>query len=192
MGIDPTVWTDVALRLGEHLEAGRGHLLTEDVMRFATVLELERRGISPERMRPEYQAPLVGGKIDLAIDDPPTVAIEFKFPRDSRTGISPDTMTLGELLKDFYRLAFLPIEERWVVQMVNDRLARFLDRRPEFRWVWEKDEELLLREGLLLSLPLTARRVFTRVESIAEREVKAKCAGSHRFGGWTLAVYEIR
>lgn len=95
--IDEDLWAVVSRRLTEHLEAGRGHLLTEDVMHFATVLELEERGIVAARMRPEYPVPAVGGKVDLVIDDPPTAAIEFKFPRDSRSGISPDTMTLGEL-----------------------------------------------------------------------------------------------
>lgn len=189
--IDASLWTSVAEALGQHLDSGRGHLLTEDVMRFATVLELERLGVTPECMRPEFQAPDVGGKIDLVIDSPPTVAIEFKFPRDSRTGISPDTMTLGELLKDFYRLAYLPIGERWIVQMVNDRLRRFLDRRPELTWVWDEGGGLVLPAELLTRLPLTARRVFTRVEAIAGVEVLARCAGSRRFGGWTLASYEL-
>jgi len=42
------------------------------------------------------------GKLDLAAEfDDGRAVFEFKFPRGSRGPISPDTMTLGEMLKDF-------------------------------------------------------------------------------------------
>jgi hypothetical protein len=189
--IDDALWSVVSQRLTEHLDAGRGHLLTEDVMRFATVLELEQRGIAADRMRPEYPVPAVGGKIDLVIDDPPTAAIEFKFPRDSRTGISPDTMTLGELLKDFYRLTYLQIPDCWVVQMINDRMRRFLDRRTELEWVWNRGETLVFPADLIQCLPATAQRVFSGCNWLADRPVPITCAGSFSSAGWTLAAYQV-
>jgi hypothetical protein len=161
-------------------------------MRFATVLELEERGIAAARMRPEYPVPAVGGKVDLVIDDPPTAAIEFKFPRDSRSGISPDTMTLGELLKDFYRLAYLEIPDGWVVQMLNDRMRRFLTRRPELHWVWEKGEEFVFPQDLIDRLPLTAQRVFSTCHWLADRAILIDCAGSFSSHGWTLAAYRVQ
>lgn len=189
--IDSALWSVVSQRLTEHLEAGRGHLLTEDVMRFATVLELEKRGIEPTRMRPEFPVPMVGGKIDLVVDDPPAAAIEFKFPRDSRTGISPDTMTLGELLKDFYRLAYLEIPERWVVQMLNDRMRRFLSRRPELDWVWNQGETSVFPADLIKRLPSTAQRVFSTCSWLSDRPIPILCSGSFSYAGWTLAVYQV-
>jgi hypothetical protein len=189
--IDDALWEAVSERLSEHLRAGREHLLTEDVMRFAAVLELEERGIAPSRMIPEYQAPGVGGKLDLVIDDPPTAAIEFKFPRDSRTGFSPDTMTLGELLKDFYRLGHLGLPESWVVQMINDRVRRFLDNRPEFRWSWVRGQQFALPQGLLARLPRTAQAVFTTARWMTDEGVSAMCMGSFTLKGWTLATYRI-
>lgn len=54
------------------------------------------------------------------------MVIELKYPRDSRSGISPDTMTLGELLRDFLRVAAVPADQPWVVQILNPRLQRFL------------------------------------------------------------------
>ncbi|MDQ3476560.1 MAG: hypothetical protein M3492_09610, partial [Actinomycetota bacterium] len=90
----PDIWRDVARRLAAHRAAGRGHLLTEDVLRMETVLALDSVGVSARRLAAEYQAPaLAGGKLDLILDPPGGVIIELKYPRDSRTGFSPDTMT---------------------------------------------------------------------------------------------------
>mgnify|MGYP007086750626 FL=1 len=51
-------------------------------------------------------------------------------------------MTLGELLKDVYRLAAVPsFGERWAVMFLNDRLRRYLERRTDCRWTFEVGEE---------------------------------------------------
>jgi hypothetical protein len=43
--------------------------------------------------------------LDLTVDGSGGTVIELKYPRASRTGISPDTMTLGELIRDFLLVA---------------------------------------------------------------------------------------
>jgi len=123
----PDIWREVASRLASHRAAGRGHLLTEDVVRMETVLALAGADVHAGRLAMEHLAPeLEGGKLDLVIDPPHGVVIELKYPRDSRTGFSPDTMTLGELVRDFLRVAVVPAEQRWVVQVLNPRLQRYL------------------------------------------------------------------
>jgi hypothetical protein len=99
------VWRDVAARVRQHRVAGRGHLLTEDTVRMETVLALEQAGVMASRPATEHFAPaFIGGELDLVMDPPDGVVVELKYPRDSRTGISPDTMTLGELVRDFLRV----------------------------------------------------------------------------------------
>jgi hypothetical protein len=100
-------------------------------------------GVAPGDLQVEVIIPTSRGKIDLVIGrNHDAVAVEFKFPRDSRTGNSPDTMTLGELLKDVYRLAAVPsFGERWAVMFLNDRLRRYLERRTDCRWTFEVGEE---------------------------------------------------
>ena len=96
------VWATAAANLRAHVAAGRQRLLTEDTVRMSTILGLEQSGIVPARMAVEVVAEeLNGGKLDLVVDGSNLVVVEIKFPRDSRTGISPDTMTLGEMLRDF-------------------------------------------------------------------------------------------
>lgn len=171
-----------------HVEAGREHLLTEDVLRFATVAAIEEQGISPSHLTLEYLLP-DRGKIDLVVGTPPTTAIEFKYPRDSRTGTSPDTMTTGEMLKDFYRLGDHPeIPDRWAVLLVNDRLRRHLERRTDCRWTF--DEGSLLRfdpDGHKL-LPATAGAQLSRW---ASSTVEARCESAHQLRGLRLAAFRI-
>jgi hypothetical protein len=67
---------------------------------------LESLGVSPDRLAIEVLTPvLAGGKLDLTVDGSGGTVIELKYPRASRTGISPDTMTLGELIRDFLLVA---------------------------------------------------------------------------------------
>src|SRR5699024_7537468 len=90
-------WREVARQLGVHRAAGRRHLLTEDTVRMCTVLALEEIGVAPRDLGIEVADPaLGGGKIDLVVTWPEGRAVvELKYPRGSRSGISPDTMTLG-------------------------------------------------------------------------------------------------
>jgi hypothetical protein len=156
------VWRAVAARVDSHTAAGRTHVLTEDVLRFETVLALEDLGVSADRLRVEVLAPaLAGGKLDLVVDPPRGTVVEFKFPRDSSTGISPDTLTLGALLRDFFRVAAVPAQQRWVVQLLNVRLIRYLDsahRRYGLGWAAAPGQRLQLAPAAVSSLPATARR----------------------------------
>jgi hypothetical protein len=182
------LWSTVAARMASHVEAGREHLLTEDVLRFVTVASIEDQGITPDRLRLEHLLP-DKGKIDLVVGSPPTIAIEFKYPRDSRTGISPDTMTTGEMLKDFYRLGDHPeIPDRWAVLLLNDRLRAHLERRTDCRWTFEEGSVVRFHpEGHKL-LPATAGSQLSRW---AGSTVEARCESAHQFGGLRLAAFRI-
>lgn len=153
------VWTAAAGQLQEHRSAGLGHLLTEDAVRFAAVVALTTRGVDPSRIAAEVLVPvLAGGKLDLVLDPPAGTVIELKYPRDSRTGSSPDTMTFGELLRDFLRVAAVPADDRWVVQVLNARLLRYvrgiLDRH-QLAWAWEPGAVMELHPDALAGLPGT-------------------------------------
>jgi hypothetical protein len=154
------VWRAVAERVRAHRQAGRGHLLTEDVVRMETVLALEAADVLPGRLAVEYRAPeLSGGKLDLVLDPPSGCVVELKYPRDSRTGFSPDTMTLGELVRDFLRVAAVPADDRWVVQVLNSRLQRYLSglqHRHGLAWPLRQDGTFALEPAVLARLPATA------------------------------------
>lgn len=155
----PAVWHDVARQLRVHRLAGRGHLLTEDTVRLAAILALESVGIAPKDIRVEVFDPVLrGGKVDLVVQglDERTV-IELKYPRGSQSGISPDTMTLGELLRDFLRVALVSANDRWVAVVLEPELRRYLVRRGPGLWVDAPGGELLLERATLESLPKTAR-----------------------------------
>lgn len=161
MEVDWTqVWGSVAADLRDHLAAGRGHLLTEDVVRMSTVVAMQDRGVDAARLAVEVPAgELGGGKLDLVVDGVTGTVIELKFPRGSRTGISPDTMTLGELIRDFLRVAVVPARQRWVVQVINERLQRYLTNlaiRHEVRWPAAAGETLILERAVLAGLPRTS------------------------------------
>lgn len=155
------LWRDVAARVAAHRTAGRGHLLTEDTVRLETMLALEKAGVGPERLRIEVPTPvLVKGKLDLVVDPPGGVVVELKYPRDSRTGISPDTMTLGELLRDFLRVAAVAANDRWVVQVLNDRLVKYVIGafgRYDLGWAAAPGDVLELRPQAIAALPATAK-----------------------------------
>jgi len=157
-------WTDVWRALAEtmaaHYAAGRGHLLTEDVLRFAAIRILETSGIPPADIAIEVALPGGGrGKLDLQLAR--HAAVEFKFPRDPKKDIrAADTMTLGELLADVYRLATLPHPRRLAVWLLHDRLAGYLARaalRYGIGWPASPAETLVLADDVPDRLPRTAR-----------------------------------
>jgi hypothetical protein len=60
------LWRALAERLAAERAAGRGHLLSEDVVRYQTVLALGDLGVGPGRLTAEFLSPyLRGGKVDL-------------------------------------------------------------------------------------------------------------------------------
>jgi hypothetical protein len=173
------VWVGVARRLGEHRTAGRGLLLTEDSVRWCTVQALESAGVSPDRLAIEVLDPaLAGGKLDLTVDGNSGTVIELKYPRASRTGISPDTMTLGELIRDFLRVAVVDATDRWVVQVLQPELRRYLNRRDTLVWPSAVGEQLVLTREVLGGLPKTARDAIGPLPWLLP--VTATCVVAHR------------
>lgn len=188
----PDIWLAAAGRLAEHRTQGRAHLLTEDTLRFTTALVLQEHGVAPDRLRVEVPSTAIaGGKLDLVIGPPAGTVIEFKFPRDSRSGISPDTMTLGELLRDFIRVATVPADDRWVVQLLNDRLVRYLDgacARYGLGLAGKQGAGLRLDVDRLVALPVTA----TRAIGPGVRAVRGRCVVATAVGeGLSLYAYQV-
>lgn len=188
------VWRDVADRVADHRAVGRGHLLTEDTVRHETVLALDAAGVAPARLAAEVFVPqLPGGKLDLVVDPPDGAVIELKYPRGSRTGISPDTMTFGELVRDFLRVAVVPAQTRWVVQVIEDRLARYITgicSRHALTWTTRPGEQLVLPAAAVATLPGTAGRAIGT--AAAAGTVTSTCAVAARAGdGLTLLAYEV-
>jgi hypothetical protein len=124
-----------------------------------TVLALEAAGVPASRVAMEVFAPeLAGGKLDLVVDPPAEVVIELKYPRDARTG-NPDTMTMGELARDFLRVAAVTAEDRWVVQLLHPRIIRYLrnvEARHGLAWTVAEGETLDFDPDVIAGLPGTA------------------------------------
>lgn len=134
--------------------------MTEDALRMCLIESLGDHDVDPARLASEVYAPGLGtGKLDLTIDGSGGTVIELKYPRDSRTGFSPDTMTMGELLRDFCRVAVVDASDRWVTQVINDRLARYLagaSSRFTIEWAVEQGQPMTLHRATLEQLPPTA------------------------------------
>jgi hypothetical protein len=146
-----------------------------------TILALDAAGVPADRLAVEYLAPsLRGGKLDLVVDPPNGDVIELKYPRDSRTKFSPDTMTMGEMVRDFLRVAGMPARSRWVVQVVNPRLERYLiglDPRHQLRWAVAEGSSLVLHPEVLARLPKTAREAMhdSGTAEVMDMQVTATC-----------------
>lgn len=164
------LWRQVASVMAAHVTAGRQHLLTEDTLRMSSILTLQASGVEPGHMVVEAPVTEIGVKLDLAIGSPIEVAIELKYPRDSRTGISPDTMTMGELIRDFLRVAVLDGVEGWVVQLLNERLADYLataSAKYEVQWEPILGGRIVLDDDVLNLLPATRATRSARRSSVS-------------------------
>lgn len=155
------VWEATAGRMGQHWAAGRGHLLTEDAMRMCLIESLADAGVGPSRLTAEVYTPTLGrGKVDLCIDGYTGTVVELKYPRDpaSEAGAA-DTMILGELLRDFCRVAVIGAQERWVAQIIHSRLARYLSAacaRYGLEWAAQPGQAMTLTREALAGLPKVA------------------------------------
>lgn len=156
------VWLDVAEQLASHRSAGRQHLLTEDTVRMCSILALQRADLDPAQLAIEVPDPaLQGGKLDLVASGPETRAvIELKYPRGSRVGASPDTMTLGELIRDSLRVAVTPATDRWVVTVLGPEIRRYLARLAAPQWKSGVGDHFILDRDELEALPKTAREAI--------------------------------
>ena len=184
-------WEDVAAVLRGHIDAGRQHLLTEDVVRFALAGILEAQGVTPDRIAFEHRVAGIG-PIDLVIDATPGTlgaAIEIKFPRDPKEKNAADTMTVGELLNDFYRLARLDAAEAWALQIIGARLAHHLARRTDRPWVLTAGSPFKLEAGFMAALPLTARQAAAA--ALDDLALVADCTAVHAAGDLTVIAYRV-
>ncbi|WP_367129166.1 hypothetical protein [Saccharothrix sp. HUAS TT1] len=153
------VWTSVATELRGHLERGLGGLLTEDVVRFATARALVAAGVDAAMLRVEAPHPaLKGSRIDLVVGRPSPVAlIELKFPREPNEVNAAWTMALGEVLKDFYRLAAYPGGiDRIFVYVEGTRLRRYMAGAAQRYGVDLDTDTVALTPASTAGLPATA------------------------------------
>lgn len=157
------VWAAVAAELREYRQRGLAGLMTEDTVRFATARALIDAGVAPSGLRAEWPHPaLRGSRVDLAVGgEPPSALIEFKFPREPTEQNAAWTMALGEVLKDFYRLAACPGDaDRLFVYIETGRLRRYMAGAAN-RFGFDLDvEQVALRPADAARLPTTAARII--------------------------------
>lgn len=187
------VWERVADDLGGWGARGMGHLLTEDVLRFATIRHLIDLGAPAGSLQIEWRRPGSRDAVDLALGAPERGAVEFKFPREPRPENAAWTTHLGELLKDYYRLASMPeeFEERWIVQLLpqgfRDYLRRFEGRHEQLRLPEAEGAETVLDPVLLTSLPLSVSVLMDRWAD-QDLTVRARCVESRPVGDELLLL----
>jgi hypothetical protein len=187
------VWRATAEQLGVYRDAGLESLLTEDVVRFSTVQQLAATGVAPARIEAEWRRPGVPDAVDLVVVGPPdAAAVEFKFPREPRETNAAWTQHLGEVLKDFYRLAHMPagFDQRWAVQLLSKRVRRYLDGvadRHDVRLGLSAGEATFLSPARVRALPATAHKGLARwLEDLPI--VEARCVATHPVGDDLLLV----
>lgn len=175
--------------LAADCDRGARHLLTEDRLRWHFIDGLSGAGFVAGRLRTEVRVAGTG-PIDLVVDDPASFQIELKFPKDSVAKNAPDTMTMGELLRDFARLAVCPATQECVaIQVIPDRFRSYLERRQDVRWAFDPGEALRLSPGVLASLPRTARAAIG-MERL-DGTIRARCVYAGRTHDLNLLVYLV-
>ncbi|MGB3686592.1 MAG: hypothetical protein WA991_12285 [Ornithinimicrobium sp.] len=189
------IWGVVAADLDESWAVGLGHLVTEDVLRFATSKALVGGGVKGERLQNEWRRPGVPDAVDLVVATEPGAAIEFKYPREPREKNAAWTQHLGELLKDFYRLAYMPegFEQRWCVQLLTPRVQQYLagvGDRHRVCIALEPGRTTGLDPQVVRALPATATAQLARWLAHPE-PVVATCIESRQVGQLALVVHAV-
>lgn len=191
------IWIAVAAQLDRYRDAGLEQLLTEDVVRFATIEQLASAGVSPSRLEVEWRRRGVPDAVDLVVSDPHLAAVEFKFPREPRETNAAWTQHLGEALKDFYRLAHMPaeFEHRWCVQLLSTRMRRYLDGvadRHGVRLGLTAGSQTDLNPARIRALPATAHKGLARwLDDLPP--IHAKCVAVHPIGSdLRLTVHSVQ
>jgi hypothetical protein len=197
---DAIVWDDVwqatAAQLDQYRGAGLENLLTEDVVRFATIQQLVAAGVSPTRLEAEWRRPGVADAVDLVVSGPASAGIEFKYPREPRETNAAWTQHLGEALKDFYRLAHMPAQftDRWCVQLLSGRMLRYLDGvadRHGVRFGLTAGQPTVLEPARVRALPATAHEGLARWLADLPT-VEAHCVAVHQIGNdLRLVVHSV-
>lgn len=187
------VWAQVADELRTYRELGFGRLLTEDAVRFCVARALVAAGVDVARLRVDAPHPaLKGSRIDLLVGHPSPVAlVELKFPREPNPAAAAWTMALGEVLKDFYRLAAYPGEvDRIFVYVETDRLHAYMAGANRRYGVNLDADTIVLHPGIIKGLPVTATSIIgagsIERSVTARRQVLVTIDDSLR-----LAVYQV-
>lgn len=105
------------------------HLLTEDSLRFCVSRALVDAGVNPSGLQVERPHPVLpAARVDLvARSGTGTAVIELKYPREPDEKNAAWTMVLGEVLRDFFRLARYPGNvDRVFVYLETTRLRRYM------------------------------------------------------------------
>ncbi|MGW0058357.1 hypothetical protein ACWDTT_00310 [Streptosporangium sandarakinum] len=190
--IGGAVWEAVAAELRTHRRNGLGRLLTEDTVRFASARALVDAGVDPVMLHVEWPHPVLrGSRVDLVADGHPPALIEFKFPREPNEQSAPWTMTLGEVLKDFYRLAAFPgAAERLFAYVETTRLRRYMAGAAERYGMAIDTEQVVLCPADVARLPTTASQIIGA--ELAAYHVQARRNSLLDVDdGLRLAVYEV-
>jgi len=180
------IWVAVAAQLDHYRDAGLEQLLTEDVVRFATIEQLAAAGVAPSRLEVEWRRHSVPDAVDLVVSDLEPAAVEFKFPREPREKNAAWTQHLGEALKDFYRLAHMPPEfvHRWCVQLLSTRMRRYLDGvtdRHGVRFGLTTGSVTVLDPGRVRALSATTQKGLARwLDELPP--IHARCVAVHPIG----------
>lgn len=186
------VWGDVATTLSGHWAAGRGHLLTGDTLRLATVVALESAGVDPSRVALEDEQP-GATSLGLLVDGPDGTVIDLRHPRVVRGGAGPDAITMGDLLGDFHRLAAVSAGQRWIVQALNRRVMGYLTSaagRHGVAWPATAGSSLALGRDVMEQLPPAATSAID--PAVWKLPVVATCAGHWELAGeLTLYAFEV-
>jgi hypothetical protein len=157
------VWESVAAELRGHRADGLSSLITEDTVRFATARALVAVGCEPGGLRVEWPHPaLPGSRVDLVVGGlPPAALVEFKYPREPTEQNAAWTMTRGEVLKDFYRLAaYAGDADRIFVYVETGRLHRYMAGRARVDGIDLDRDVVELKPANAARLPATAARII--------------------------------
>jgi hypothetical protein len=191
--VDKQKWNEVLKAvqtdLSRDIALGLRALMTEDRLRWLTIEALVRRGVEPASLSTEVAVDGVG-PVDLVVGVPPEWQVELKFPRDASGKGENNTLTTGELMRDFARLAVCPATHgRLAVQVIPDGLRAHLQRRTDVLWTWEVGQGFSFDAGVLDRLPKTAK-AGTGIGHL-KGAVQARCMFSSRCGDLSVLGYVV-
>ncbi|MGB3442069.1 MAG: hypothetical protein WBA97_25260 [Actinophytocola sp.] len=187
------VWAAVVAEVRGHRDGGFGALLTEDAVRFCAARALVAAGVKAAWLRVEVPHPaLKGARVDLAVwGDRPVALIELKYPREPNPANAAWTMTLGEVLKDFYRLATYPgAVDRVFIYVESAHLRRYMAGVASRHGVDLDVDTVILRPAAITALPSTATGIIGP-QSAAHQVTAHRLAQFPVDGGLRLAVYQV-
>lgn len=189
------VWQHVASELDKLWATGQGHLVTEDVVRFATVKSLVSHGCQAHQLEIEWRRSEVPDAIDLVIKHAPHTAIEFKYPREPRVQNAAWSTHLGEVLRDYYRLAHAPahIDDRLCVQLFPPPFRHYLAHVANtYGFELPHKGTTELRSEVVNALPKTVRQPLLPWMENDPRSIRASSIGSYSVGeGLLLSIHLV-